>query len=206
MAISYPISLPSSPAFRTCRITPRHVAGMSESPFSLEQQVYDWNAGRWEAEMSWPPMTRAQAAPIIAALVSLKGRAGTFLLGDPDFTSPAGVATGTPLVNGAHTARATSLATKGWTAGVTGILKAGDRIQLGSGATARMHMVLSDANSDGSGNAVLDVWPPLRSDYSDGAAIVTSNVKSVFRLVAPATWESDEVPLFGISLSAVEAL
>lgn len=206
MAITYPITLPSSPAFRSCRISAPHVAGMTESPFTLEQQVYDWNAGRWTAEMSWPPMTKAQAAPIIAALVSLRFRVGTFLLGDPDFASPIGVGTGTPLVAGAHTARASSLATKGWTPSQTGILKAGDRIQLGSGATARLHMVLTDADSDASGNATLDIWPPLRSDYADGAAIVTNDPKGVFSLAAVVTWESDEAPLFGISLSAVEAL
>lgn len=206
MTISYPLSLPSSPDFRTCSITPRHVAGIGESPFTLEQQVYDWNAGRWEAQLSYPPMTQAQAAPIIAVMTALKWRVGTFLLGDPDFKTPRGVATGTPLVNGAHTARGLSLATKGWTNSVTGILKAGDRIGLGSGATSRVHMVLQDVNSDGSGNATLDIWPPLRSDYSDGASIVTSYPKGVFRLASPFTWDADEASIFGISIQAVEAL
>lgn len=206
MTISYPLSLPSSPDFRSCTISPRHVGGLTESPFTLEQQAYDWNAGRWEAQMAWPPMSRAQAAPIIAVLTALKGRVGTFLLGDPDFKTPRGVATGTPLVNGAHTARASSLATKGWTTGVTGILLAGDRIQIGSAATSRLHMVLNDADSDGSGDATLDIWPPLRSDYADGTAIVTAYPKAVFRLAGQCSWESDEASIFGISLDAVEAL
>ncbi len=69
-------------------------------------------------------------------------------MGDPVNTSPRGAATGTPLVKGASQTGNT-LTTDGWTTGVTGILKAGDWIQLGTGSTSTLHKLQQAADSDG---------------------------------------------------------
>jgi hypothetical protein len=206
LTISYPLSLPTSPAFRDAEFMLRDVIGVSESPFTLEQQVYDWNAQRWECSLSLPPMTRAQAEPWLAFFLKLRGRKGTFLLGNPDGATPRGTPSGTPLVNGAHSARASSLSIKGWTASAANVLKTGDMIQLGSGSTARLHKVLSDVSANGSGIATVDIMPALRTSYSDGAAIVTSSAVGLFRLTKEVGWSTDAVSLFGISFAAVEAL
>lgn len=206
MTITYPLALPSAPGFRTSRFEASNVVGMTASPFTYSQQVYVHQGARWAATLTLPPMKRAQAAAWCAFLVSLRGSYGTFLLGDPDAKTPQGVATGTPLVNGADQT-GSQLVTDGWTAGQTGILKAGDYLQLGSGATSRLHMVLQDADSDGSGNATFDIWPPLRESPANNDPIVVSQTQGVFRLSTPDVgWDANEISVFGVSFAAIEAL
>ena len=123
-------------------------------------------------------MKREDAEQLIAFMLKLNGTYGTFTLGDPLNTSPRGVGTGTPLVNGGSQT-GNSLVTDGWTSGQTGILKAGDWIQLGSGSTSRLYKILSDANSNGSGQATFDIWPNLRSSPADNAAITVSSPKKL---------------------------
>jgi hypothetical protein len=166
------------------------VGGVNESPYNLSQEAYEWPGNKWRASARYPVMDRATGEPLIAALVSLYGRKGTFLLGPVGAEATArGVATGTPVVSGANQEGKT-LNTSGWTINITGILKAGDWVQLGSGATARLHKVLADVNSDGAGLATLDLWPRVggaRGIPANGSAIVVSSPKGVFRL------SSDEV-------------
>lgn len=83
---------------------------------------------------------------------------------------------------GVNTARSRVLYTTGWTPNTTGILKAGDFLQLGSGGNSRLHMNLADADTDGSGNAALSIFPALTSDIEDGTAIIVQGAKGVFRM------------------------
>ena len=74
---------------------------MSMSPFTYQQQAVAHAGQRWEVDVTLPAMNRADAEQWVAFLVSLRGRFGTFTLGDPVGASPRGSAGGTPLVNGA---------------------------------------------------------------------------------------------------------
>lgn len=203
--MSYPLSLPSNRQIASVRMNAIDVVGMSQSPFTGAQQVYKYPGQFWEADISLRPMNREEAEQWIAFMLRLKGAYGTFLLGDPNGGTARGVATGTPLVNGSSQT-GENLITDGWTSGVTGILKAGDYIQLGSGATAKLHKVLQDVNSDGSGNATLNIWPDLRTSPSDNAAITVANPKGVFRLTTPMSWDIREAQVYGIAFGAREAL
>jgi hypothetical protein len=207
MAISYPITLPTSPTLRDITIRARSVVGTRASQFTLQPQSYVWGGQIISALCRLPPMpSRADAEAWVAALVSLNGMEGSFLLGDTANTTPRGTATGTPLVKGAgQTGR--TLITDGWTAGVTGIVKAGDWFQLGSGSTARLHKIMVDANSNGSGEATLDIWPALRSSPADNAALTVSSPKGRFMLASNETeWSIDEARVYGLSFEAVEDL
>lgn len=77
-------------------------------------------------------MADAVAEDWIASLLALKGRQGTFLLGDSILKAPRGTALGTPVVSGAGQTGDT-LITSGWPVASNGLLKKGDWIQLGSG-------------------------------------------------------------------------
>jgi hypothetical protein len=129
-------------------------------------------------------MKREDAAPIVAALMGLQGIRGTFYFGDPQWTSPQGIGTGTPLVNGASQT-GQDLITDGWTVSQTGIVKAGDWLQIGSGSTQQICMVLADANSDGSGNATISLFPRIRTAFADNVAITVTSPKGVWRLTQP---------------------
>lgn len=206
MAISYPLALPTTTGIAKIRISANNVVGVSQSPFTAKQQVYKYTGQFWEAEISLPPMKRSDAEYWISFLLKLNGSYGTFLLGDPNGATARGVATGTPLVNGASQT-GSELITDGWTPDTTGILKAGDYIQLGSGSSAKLHKVLDDVNSDSSGNATLTLWPDLRSAPADNAAIVVSGAKGLFRLSTnQQDWDVNEASIYGMTFPAREAL
>lgn len=86
---------------------------------------------------------------------------------------PNGAGGGTPLVNGASQT-GSSLVTDGWSASITGIVKAGDVIRI-AGLNV-LYRVRNDENSDGGGNVTLDITPPIPSGSSpaDNAAITRS--------------------------------
>ena len=195
MAISYPLSTPTNETIQRVSFFARNTVAVSQSPFTYAQQVHKWQGQRWEADVTLPPMKRADAEEWISFLIKLKGSYGTFLLGDPSAVTPRGTASsspGTPVVNGASQ---------------TGYLKAGDYIQLGSGASAKFHKVLEDTDTDGSGNATLTIFPDLRSSPADDATVVVTNAKGVFRLSDNLiNWNVDEASVYGITFGCAESL
>lgn len=206
MAISYPLSLPSNRQIQKVRLNAIDVVGISQSPFTASQQVYRYQGQYWEADITLRPMNREEAEYWISFLLKLNGQYGTFLLGDPNGAIPRGVATGTPLVKGAGQT-GNELITDGWTFNTTKILKAGDYIQLGTAASARLYKVLDDVNSDSSGNATLTLYPDLRSAPADNAPITATNAKGNFRLSSSsAAWDISEAQTYGITFGAREAL
>lgn len=111
-----------------------------------------------------------------------------------------------PLVNGADQTGAT-LAIDGVQASKTGVFLAGDWFQLGSGSSSRLHMVTADADSNGSGEATLDIWPPLRASPADNVALTITNPKGVFRLTGDANgWDADAAGVYTVTLQAIEVV
>ena len=209
MAITYPIALTSLRTPRSVVIRKRSVVGSQSSSFTLQPQVYAWSGQLWEAEVTLPPMKRAEAEAWIAALISMNGREGSMLLG-PDYAnqSPRGIGTGTPLVNGAGQT-GYDLITDGWTLNQTGIMKAGDWFQLGSGTSARLYKVMADANSSGlgTGGATLTIWPKLRSIPADNDPLTITSPKGRFMLSSNETeWAIDQASFYGLSFGASEDL
>ena len=209
MSITYPLSTPTNKTIAEITLVARNVVGVSTSPFTFKQQVYQFSGQRWEADVTLPAMAREDAEQWVSFLMKLYGQKGTFLLGDPLASTPRGSASsaaGTPVVNGASQTGGT-LAIDGLPASATGYLKAGDYIQLGSAATAQFYKVLTDADSNSSGEATLQIWPNLRSSPSDGATVVVSNAKGVFRLSSNETsWNINRLSLYGITFGATESL
>lgn len=160
----------------------------------------------WAVRVKYPPMSADNAAQWRGALLSLNGILGTFLWGDSETKAPRGVAAGTPLVKGSNQS-GQELITDGWTAGVTGILKAGDWIQVGTGLTQRCHQILRDKNSDGGGNATFDIWPRLRESPADNSPLVITNTKMCMRLADNVMdYEVSVAKHYGFELDMVEAL
>jgi len=206
MAISYPVTFPASIGVSSINIRAKTVVGVSSSPFTGQQQVYKHQGQWWEAEVSLPPMKRDEAEQVVAFLIKMNGQYGTFLMGDFLSTAPRGIGTGTPLVNGASQA-GDELVTDGWTVSTTGILKAGDWIQLGSASTSTLHKVLDDVTSDGSGNATLNIFPNLRSSPDNNAAITISSPKGRWRLASNETdYAIDNASIYGMTFACIEAL
>lgn len=205
ITITYPIVLPSAPLPARSKVRMLTATALTESPFDFTAQAFLHQGARWAIDLQYPPMRRAKAELFITAFAKLQGRYGTFLAGDYDGRAPRGIATGTPLVNGGSQT-GNNLITDGWTINKTGIVKAGDYIQLGSGSTARLYKVLDDANSDGSGNATFLIWPNLRVSPANNDPLTLVNTVTQFRLDTPFEWDADQVSNYGFSISASEAL
>ncbi|EME71385.1 hypothetical protein H261_03213 [Paramagnetospirillum caucaseum] len=205
MTISYPLALPRVTGFKTHGWRPRAAVAVSESPFTFAQQAQPHQGQAWAIAVTLPPMNRARAEVWIAWRLALNGREGTFLLGDPDGAAPQGsIAAAGIVLDGAHAARAQDLSMAGLAPGAT--LAAGDYLQLGSGASARLHKWLFDGAADGDGRITGAVWPRLRAAYSDAAAVVTRETVGVFRMSSNTMpWDSD-VSAYGMSFEAMEVL
>jgi len=208
MAISYPLTFPST-GIAQITMTARNSVAISSSPFTFRQQVQKNVGSRWEATITLPALVRADADVWIAFLMSLGGQYGTFTMGDPVAATPRGSASttpGTPVVNGASQSGGT-VAVDGLPASETNYLRAGDYIQLGSGATSKLYKVLEDVSSNASNEANISIWPDLRSSPTDNDTVVVQNAVGVFRLSSPETsFNIDTASIYGISFAAVEAL
>ena len=139
---------------------------------------------RWTETFS--ALSTADAATLgFLATIQDYWRSGTiFDISHRMFQTPKGVATGTPLVNGAAQT-GPSLVTDGWTTSVTGILKAGDVLKLAG--LNPVYDVLADVNSNASGQATLTLSPPIFSGQSpvDNAALTVSGVLFRACLIEP---------------------
>lgn len=205
MTISYPLAFPTHTRVRGISMRAVNAVAHGWSPFTFQGQVQAFAGQMWQAEVSLPPMKRAQAEAWLAWLVSLRGPYGTFLMGDPLGCTPRGQAAthlGTPIIT-AQTGG--SVAVTGASASRAGWLLAGDYVQLGSGATATLHKVLADANTNASGETTLELWPHLRASRS--GAVVVSNTAGRWRLTGTEHgWSSSELAVYGVTFGCMEAI
>jgi len=112
-----------------------------------------------------------------------------------------------PLVDGAQNSGGDFIAAKGFAANLSGLFLAGDYLQLGSGATATLHKVLLDVNSDSSGKANIYVWPRPRRALLNNEIIVYLNARGRFRLAGnQQAWTIANNLRYGVSFEAVEAV
>ena len=134
-----------------------------------------------------------------AFLVKLNGQQHRFTLNDHSYTRR-GAGGGNLLVNGGSQS-GTSLVCDGATAGVNNYLRAGDYVSFNN----ELHMVVADANSDGSGNVTLSIAPPIRKTPADDALVdYAEPVSGVFMLAGPASWDTQPGIISSFTIEAVE--
>lgn len=209
MSIIYPLTFPTTKGLGRFKMSARSVVSMARSPFTGHQDIQVFQGQWWEVDASFPPLDSEDFDIIVSFFLSLNGREGTFLLGDPSKATPRGTASsspGTPVINGGSQT-GDSLNGTGAPASATGYLKAGDYIQIGSGSAAKLHRVLEDTDTDGSGNFTVTIWPCLRSSPTNGNPIVVSNTVGLWRLEANSVdWDVVPVVPYNLSFKAIEAL
>ena len=162
----------------------RSATAISQSPFTYDQQVYQHQGVRWEAEVTLPPMKRADAKQLEAFFASLRGQANTFTLGNPlHNTTATGTATGA--IN------ATTV-----TGTFTGAV-AGDYFEINSAL-----YIVTEVNSSSS----IDIMPPLRVAASS-AALDFTLPKGTWRLASNEIgWSINQASLYGFTFACVEAI
>jgi hypothetical protein len=194
MAITYPLSTPTSIGIASIELSATNAVAISRSPFTFSQQVHTYAGQMWSASVTIPPLRKEFVEPWVAFLLALRGQTGTFLLGDPNNTTPRGTATSATITGASGSSSLTVT--------MLGTLLAGDYIQLGTGADATLHKVLVDQ----SGNGTLEVWPALRKARSSVSATLT-NTKGLFRLANNTqSWSINESSAYGLQFDAMEAI
>lgn len=194
MAITFPLSLPSVKCPMTVEMRAINAVAIDQSLFSFDQSVHHWGGEMWQADITLPPMDRADAEQWNAFLTSLRGQYGTFLLGDPRGKVSRGTATSATITGAIEASSVTVV--------MTGTLLAGDYIQLGTGLDATLHKVLADQ----SGNGTLEIWPALRKARTSVSATI-ADAKGLFRLSTnDIGWTIDQLNKYGITLPAMEVI
>ena len=135
---------------------------------------------KFTIKLSFPPMSRANFAPIKAFIMKQRSRLNTFTIIPPVISNAQGVATGTISVNGAISAGVTTCTIDGMATSTNGILKAGDYIKFAS--HEKVYMAVEDLDADGSGSGTLTFEPPLREDVANDTVLTYDNVPFFVRL------------------------
>jgi hypothetical protein len=210
MAITYPLSLPTTIGIAEIELRANNVVGVSQSPFTYKQQVVQHQGQRWEASVSIPPVRKDLAEEWVAFLISLKGPVGTFYLGDPNMATPRGTISAGALVTLASAASAgdeTVALTKSGGPEKSNVLLPGDYIQIGTDSSRTLHKVLNTVNWDANGAGTADIWPHIRGTVASGTSVVHQSTTGKFRLTSGLTsWSINNASIYGISFDAVEVI
>jgi hypothetical protein len=164
---------------------------------SLKRQTRTRGGNRFGFRFHYRNVVRADIAPLLAALVQLRGRYNTMTCTLPGHTSPLGTGWGTPLSDGINAAGTRAITTKGMTFSITGAAKAGDFVKF-SGHT-KVYMVTADANSNGTGRTTLAIEPALIVATADGEAMTVTDVPFTVALKSD-TLQLGAVPPYFASL------
>ena len=199
MTITYPRSLPTSPSIRSNTFGLNWNIEEMENPVTRSRKTNERAGSRWEGVITLPkindPTIRAEWK---AWFASLKGSSKTFLLGDPDHTTPVGIAdTGsdTPLLDeaGGVAAFVESFTTDGWRLSGTGLLVPGDYFSIAN----ELKQVLEIVTSDGTGHATINFAPRTHRAIADNTPIIFENPTGLFNLAENTqSWDSNE---FGVT-------
>ena len=204
---TYPLQMPTTPNFVRSEWTIRRAVATTQSPFTFGTQSAKYTGSQWLASVSLPPMKREQAVEWQSFFMQVNGGFGTFLMGDPDASSVRGTISNTIAVNGSHAVGAYDITIDGADTSESQLFKKGDYVQFNSGATSKLHMIIADVASDGSGNATLTIEPSLSAVLADDATITYSSPKAVMRMTSnDLTWSANHISLYGVSFSCEEVL
>jgi hypothetical protein len=75
---SYPLTFPTNVFPENVHVIRRIAAAIAESPFTFQQQVYQFPGKRWEIEVTLQPMSAGLAALWTQFFYDLEGKVGTF--------------------------------------------------------------------------------------------------------------------------------
>lgn len=163
---------------------------------------------RFSFTIAYPPMTRAEFAPIMAFIMKQRARKEAFTITMPSFLDAQGNETGTLLVNGSHSASDTTIALDGFAGDGAGRLKAGDLIKF---AHNKVYMIIEDVTSS-SNSATVTIEPPLREALTDNSSVTYDSVSFNVHLVSDTQeFNTNQVDkdgnlLFNYEFDVIEAL
>ena len=166
------MAYPTSPVFSTVNLQSQSPTLVSEA-VSGKLQARQIAGQRWVFTASYPPLTRAEFAPVSAFIMQQRGRLNTFTIEIPVVSDSASSATGTLAVNGAVTAGNTVIAVDG----LTGSLELGDLVKFNG--HDKVYMVVAKS---GTNMTSMTVEPPLVENVANDETIIYNDVPMKVRL------------------------
>jgi hypothetical protein len=163
---------------------------------------------RFSFTVSYPPMNRADFAPIMAFIVKQRSQKESFTITLPTTFDSQGNETGTLLVNGSHSAGDTTIAIDGFASDGSGRLKAGDLIKF---AHDKVYMIVSDVTSS-SNAATVTIEPPLRTALADNSSVTYKSIPVTVHLTSDTqefktnSNDKDGNLLFNFEFDVIESL
>jgi hypothetical protein len=184
------VTPPATPVPRSIEWMLGDTVAANRSPFSQQQQIYNWGASILRASVSYPAMLKTEGQPWAAFLASLQGIANIFQFGDPLNTAPQNVGVTPGAVSGGGQVGYTLVTTSSG-------LAPGDWIQIG----LRLYMVTA------SFMGTLGIWPQLRESPTDGTGLVVTNTQGLFRLTKnDRKYSVNDAKVYGITFEIEEAI
>ena len=203
---TYPISMPTNVGFVSSNWKLERQVAVTESPFTGQQSIYEYSKALWKGTFTLPPMKRSDASQWQSFFLKLHGRKGTFLAGDPDAKTIQGAASGTITTTSALSIGDDTVPISITASNGTVAFKAGDYIQLETGADAKLYMVVNDATVS-SNATTLDIEPYIKDGVSSGANVDYTSASAVFRMdINDISWDADHASKYGFTFSCTEDL
>ena len=170
--------LPTTPKAKSANIASEQntITSVTTSGRIQARQI---DGQKFRITLAYPPMTRAEFAPIKAFLMKQRSRLETFTVIPPELDAQ-GSATVTLRIDGALSAGDTTCSIDSMGNSENGVLKAGDYFKFSTGN--KIYMAVEDLNSDAVGVGTLTFEPPLREAVADDATLVYDDVPFTVRL------------------------
>ena len=162
---------PTSPVFTSANFRSEFF-NLSSQTISGRTQVRNIGGQRFAFSAAYPPMTRAEFAPVMGFIMAQRGMAETFTIVLPEVSSSSGSVFGTIYSAAAGSIGDTSIAVDGF----TGTLRAGDVFKFTN--HTKVYMATSDVTSTGT----LSFQPSLVSDVPDNLVMIHNNVPFTVRI------------------------
>lgn len=191
---TFPLITPTTSTFELITNTKKF-----QSPLSGAVQTADRKGARWRVTLNFKNLSGVNRALMQSFLAKLNGQEHRFYLQDHSYTKR-GVGSGTIDVKGAGQTGSTLLC-DGAAPSITNLLREGDYIAFNN----ELHMITTDASSDGTGNVTLTIAPPIRKPTNDDDLIDTDiPVLGVFMLGSKASWTTSVGLFSDFSIEAME--
>jgi len=197
-------TFPASPVASSASISSQQNTIVSTTT-SGRRQARQIDGQRFRMTISFPPMTRAEFAPINAFIMKQRSQLESFTYSPPTVSTTLGLATGVIRNDGIVSAGATTCTIDGMANSTTGVFKAGDYFRF-TGQT-KVYMIVADVSSNGSGSGTLTFEPPLRTAVADNTILIYSSVDFTLGLVADVQeFNIGTENLFQYQLDVIEVL
>ena len=142
---------------------------------------------RWTLSLSSPDNIADSDMDVWRAmLVQLRGRVNHLSIWDYARPAPRGTMRGTMTLSGSHSIGATTITVFASGQG-SATLKAGDWLQIGSGLTGQLVMVMADATAS-TGTITLTCEHPLRAAYSNGTSVTWDKALGHYKAMSAPSW------------------